>query len=251
MLATSTIIRTYISLAFLAFISITGIVVVALYGSSPCRLLVTESSKNEQLSRLILVAEQMNSNSWTAFYGESVIINSLINRPLKPSGPVAMTLAAAATKDWNSYFICFWIAVCIFVQAYVITANRAAEDWMKSCAGISRERYRTELSSRGALQNTIMALNPDTFPTVSKSGQKDLTYACADALRWINPILEPGLERTRWEIASLNALKEAQDHHDSGSGSSSPVSEYRLGTGTRQGLLAAVYFRRHRTGEKN
>jgi len=232
MIVMSAILRTYIALAFLVTVPATGAVLFALYGSSPRRLLVTKSTTVERYNRLILVAEHMNSTHWTAFYGESTILNSLINRPLEPAGLViapaarpvlraclrvlilgqwAMALAAAATKNWNSYFICFWIAFCIFLHAYVITTHRSAEDWMRSCVGLRMQRYRTNLSSRRTLLNTIMALNPATFPLDLKTGQNDLSCFRKEALKWINPILEPGAGRTRWEEASLKAMREERE----------------------------------------
>jgi hypothetical protein len=232
MIVMSAILRTYIALAFLVTVPATGAVLFALYGSSPRRLLVTKSTTVERYNRLILVAEHMNSTHWTAFYGESTILNSLINRPLEPAGLViapaarpvlraclrvlilgqwAMALAAAATKNWNSYFICFWIAFCIFLHAYVITTHRSAEDWMRSCVGLRMQRYRTHLSSRRTLLNTIMALNPATFPLDLKTGQNDLFCFRKEALKWINPILEPGAGRTRWEEASLKAMREERE----------------------------------------
>jgi len=73
------------------------------------------------------------------------------------------------------------------------------------------QRYRTHLSSRRTLLNTIMALNPATFPLDLKTGQNDLFCFRKEALKWINPILEPGAGRTRWEEASLKAMREERE----------------------------------------
>ncbi|KAF1963467.1 hypothetical protein CC80DRAFT_498644 [Byssothecium circinans] len=229
-IATTVIFRYYLATAFLALMPITGIFVHNIYGIRPRRLLVTDSST---YNRMIVVSEHMNSADWTAFYGESTILNSLLNRPLKPIGSKenspamlklqmavlrflilgqwGMAIGASATKDWNSFFICFWIAVCIVTHAYVITPKSQAKDWLKTCASINIHRYRTKVSSRRALLNTLISLNPDTFAE-SKDAQGDLkedtTRLYDQALRWIDPILKISGNRTIWERATLDALNE-------------------------------------------
>ncbi len=227
MITMSVILETYISLAFLVLMPMTGSVVVLLYGINPRRLLVNGAS---QFNRLILVTEHENAVDWTIFYGESTIVNSLLNRPLEPVGPKkhathtaalrmilrvfimgqwALALAAAATQDWNAYFICFWIWLCIFVHAYIIPPPGEAREWMKSYAGIQMERYRTVLSSRRALLNTIVALNPDTFAAPHGAQKEDRTQLYEGAMQWIDPILERGPSRTKWEKATMRAMNEA------------------------------------------
>jgi hypothetical protein len=78
------------------------------------------------------------------------------------------------------------------------------------------QRYRTNLSSRRTLLNTVMALNPATFPLDLKTGENDLSCFCTGALKWINLILEPGAGRTRWEEASLKAMREAREQSPKG-----------------------------------
>ena len=232
-ISTAIILGTYIALAFLVAIPVTGVVIFILYGSTPRGLLVSQSGSN-RVNRLILVAEHMNSAHWTAFYGESTIVNSLLNRPIKPRGPSVslavrpvfhiilrvlilgqwgMALAAAATKDWNSYLICFWVAFCIFVHAYVIPVGSLAGDWAKSFACIRMEYYQTTLSSRRTMLNTILALNPDSF-ALDVEKREIRTSFDAEALKWIDPILEPGVNRTRWQEASLKAMNETRNPID-------------------------------------
>ncbi|KAI1177878.1 hypothetical protein F4777DRAFT_576690 [Nemania sp. FL0916] len=222
----SGILRTWLSLAFLGIMPITGAVVLALHGSNPRRLLIEKASKYD---RLILVAEHENTTEWFAFYGETTILNSLLNRPLKPLGSEqrsavttslrmilrvlilgqwALALGAAAVKDWNAYFITSWIAFCIFMQTYVIQPEKGAKKWMKSYAGIKIEHHRTTLSSRRALLNTLIALNPDTFAPLPEKKEKDRSKFAPAAMKWIDPILIQGSERTRWEVATLKAINE-------------------------------------------
>jgi hypothetical protein len=102
----------------------------------------------------------MNSADWLVIYGESTLVNSLLNCPLEPNGPSlspgmaaafrfllrllilgqwGLALGAAATKNWSSYFICFWIAFSIFSHAYLITPARSAKDWSKLQANLKVE----------------------------------------------------------------------------------------------------------------
>ncbi|RDW57351.1 hypothetical protein BP5796_12801 [Coleophoma crateriformis] len=236
MITMSFLLGTYMASTFLAIVPLTGGVVFGLYAQSPRRLLNALPSTQTSYNRLILVAEHANAMNWTVFYGESTIVNALLNRPLEPQGPKisearryvlrallrvlilgqwSLAIGSAATQDWNSYFISFWILFSIASQGYAIPVRRQAGDWMKSCANIQMERYQTQLSSRRALLNTVLALNPDTFSLVSNTGntlQEDRLRFYNGAMKWIDPILEPGLNRSKWEKASLQAMNEAHLH---------------------------------------
>ncbi|KAI1100206.1 hypothetical protein F4804DRAFT_319649 [Jackrogersella minutella] len=232
MIVMSIILQTYLSLAFLILMPVTGGIVFILHGSNPRGLLV---QKPTRWNRLILVAEHENTTDWIAFYGESTILNSLINRPLKPLSTVrqstsntflrivlrvlilgqwALALGAAATKNWNAYFITFWIAFCIFMQAYVMPPVKGAKEWMKSYAGIQIERYHTQLSSRRALLNTMIALNPDSFALPPGQEQEDRSKFSSEAMKWIDPILGMTSSRERWEKATLEAMNNVAKDED-------------------------------------
>ncbi|KAI1490445.1 hypothetical protein F5X96DRAFT_694669 [Biscogniauxia mediterranea] len=230
MIVMSGILQTWLSLAFLVLMPITGVVVLGIHGSNPRRLLV---EKPTRWNRLILVAEHENTTNWMAFYGETTILNSLLNRPLKPLdsgertplttmlrmvlrvlilGQWAIVLGAAAVKNWNAYFITFWIAFCIFMQAYVMPPEQGAKEWMKSYAGIQIQRCHTTLSSRRALLNTIIALNPDTFSLLPGTDQDNRDNFAPGAMKWIDPILGTGPERVKWEEATLKAMNDITTH---------------------------------------
>jgi hypothetical protein len=218
------ILQAWISLAFLALMPMTGIIVFILFGSRPRTLL---SEKPSRYNRLVLVSKHENSTDWIAFYGESSIVNSLLNRQLEPKGPMkfrdrqyllrlllrafilaqwATALGAAATKDWNAYFICFWVAFCIFVHSYILTPERAAKDWLNSTAKVQIERYKMQVSSRRALLNTIISLNPDTFAA------NDRTKFYHGGMKWIDPILKSSPERSKWEEATFEAMVEVSSN---------------------------------------
>lgn len=233
MIAMGGILRAYLSLAFLAAVLGTGLVTMVLYGCQPRRLLVQDRSP---YNRLVLVTEHMNSRKWTVFYGESTIVNSLLNRPLEPDGPElsspvaaclllalriliigqwALVIGSAALKSWDAYFITFWIIFCIFSHAYLIPPRTVVNGWMRSNACIQINRFSTRLSSRRALLNTLIALNPDTFPWLTEEKCEDRSKFDRGAMRWVDPILAPGTSRSEWEEATREALNEAAERYPS------------------------------------
>lgn len=218
------ILECHLSLAFAFLILTTGFVVFTLHGRKSLHLLV---SKPSSFNRLVLVAEHTNASSWTAFYGESTLVNSLLNRPLEPIGPDisatmarmarialglciggqwALILGAAALKGLDAYVITFWVVFCILTHALLIPPLAAVREWLRSCACIELRRYQAQLSSRRALLNTVMALNPDTFSQSEATKQDDRSSFYKDALKWIDPILAQGSSRTRWENATRDAM---------------------------------------------
>ncbi|KAI9654121.1 MAG: hypothetical protein M1829_000975 [Trizodia sp. TS-e1964] len=206
----SAILECYLSLAFLIVVPSTGFVIFCLYGITPRRLLVenpkrllVENPKRplvedqeepkkllgedlDEYNRLIVVSEHPNAMSWKIFYGESVTVNSLLNRPVEPVGlqlpefvlnflrialkililaQWALALGAAALKDWNGYFITFWI---------------------------------------------FFSLNPDTFDYKAEA-ETDRTKFKGEAMKWIDPILASGSSRTRWQQATQSAMVEVSE----------------------------------------
>ncbi|EFX06365.1 hypothetical protein CMQ_6686 [Grosmannia clavigera kw1407] len=223
----SFILEAWIALAFLSLIPVTGVVIVALYGRQPRQLLV---GKPSIFNRLLVVSEHMNSTDWLVVYGESTVVNSLLNRPLEPTGPPlspavieafywllhifimgqwALALGAAVTKNSNAYIICFWIAFSIFSHVYLVTPEKGVRDWSKGYANLRVKRYGIKVSSRRALLNTIVALNPDTF-SVDEAGTPDMTSFHSEGIKWIDPVLTRSDSRTMWEKATREAMTEAQ-----------------------------------------
>jgi hypothetical protein len=230
--AMSWILECYLSFAFALLIPMTGSIVFLLFGHKSQHLLVSDHSP---YNRLVLVTEHTNAMSWTVFWGESTLVNSLLNRPLEPLGPSitsvtisrtlrmalqvciagqwALVVGAAATKGFDAYGISFWIIFCILTHAFLIPPSTVAGEWLKSCGCLELRRYRLKVSSRRALLNTIMALNPDTFPESTKTpGGDDRSALYEGALKWIDPILARGSSRLRWESATREAMAAAADY---------------------------------------
>ncbi|KAK0712352.1 hypothetical protein B0T26DRAFT_714010 [Lasiosphaeria miniovina] len=218
--------RLYIALAFLLLVPLTGALIFVIYGGRPRRLLV---SKPSEFNRIVVVTEHMNSNEWKVFYGESTIVNSLLNRPLEPTQPGeaspaqlralqsilrflifcqwAAAIGAATTKDWNSFFISFWVILCNVTHGFFIPPTGRTGEWAARCAKVRLQCYKTKLSSRRALLNTLAALNPDTFAETPDKGT-DRTRLYAQGMTWMDPILKPSASRTAWEAATMDALNE-------------------------------------------
>ncbi|KAJ4171712.1 hypothetical protein NW754_000291 [Fusarium falciforme] len=225
-LTASSMFRFWICFSFLLLLPITGTLVSLLHGDNPRQLLVGKRSK---YVRLLVVAEHMNAATWRVIYGESTIVNSLTNRPLAPAGlqpsstwtavyrhllrlcilgQWALALAAAATKDWDAYVICFWIAFPIFCHTYLIPPSFCAKGWSDKKVNIRVQRYSTQISTRRALLNVIVALNPDT-PPLSTDRKTTDTQFDRQSMKWLNPILAESNSRTEWETATLEAMRDA------------------------------------------
>jgi hypothetical protein len=215
----------YVTLAYTMILLLTGWVVSIMYGGKPRQLRVEHGSK---YNRLVVAALHMNETRWQAFYGESSVINSLLNWPLRNEqnsrsmlwasrlalrililGQWALILGASVLKGWDAYFITFWILFCIIWQSHLFSPERRAKKWMEYFADVEMERYEVQLSSRRALLNCIIALNPDTFPIDSATGNGDYSAFYEGATKWIDPILKRDPDRASWEEATRLAMVEA------------------------------------------
>lgn len=234
--------ESWLMTSFLAIMPLTGFVIRAIYGSSPRQLRISPPS---DFNRLVVVSSHMNETEWKVFYGESALVNSVLNWPLRSehhshlrkskkfdetNGQVvdllrersvsrwclrqalralvlaqwAIAIGAATTKGWDAYGITFWIVLCIVTNTYVFDPESGAHAWLRKHARLQLDVFITQVSSRRALLNTIMALNPDTFDV------KDEEKLALGSLMWIDPILHVGPSRSRWQEASRLAMLERQ-----------------------------------------
>jgi hypothetical protein len=88
----SSILQCYLALAFLVIIPLTSSIIFSIYRSRPRGLLLLDSSS---YNCLILVAKHINTIDWIVFFGESIIVNSLLNRPLELKGLRHLRLSLA------------------------------------------------------------------------------------------------------------------------------------------------------------
>ncbi|KAJ2974249.1 hypothetical protein NQ176_g6156 [Zarea fungicola] len=222
---TSAVFRLWISLAFFLIVPITGWTVSSLHGNQP-RLPDHNDSSGQ---RMLVVCEHMNTARWLVLIGESTLINSLLNRPLKqqrppcsPSTKILLRLflriciagqwgaaiAAAVTKGWSSYLISLWQCSIILFHAFLVTPSDAAKDWATRHARLKIQRFGIQASSRRALLNTIVALNPNTFPATER-GAPNRAKFFVTGMKWIDPILTGSADRECWEEATRQAMIEA------------------------------------------
>jgi hypothetical protein len=236
MLALCIVTGLYLSLSFLIVVTLTGITIHIAHSCEPRRL---GKAGGSNFNRLVIIAGHTNETQWRVFFGESTIINSLLNWPLRAKRrynflPSAVTkpllrllflsqwclaVGAATTQGWDAYVITFWVLTCIVASSVVFASDNRVGYWAENYAlrdssakraGFGMERFVTELSSRRALLNTIMALNPDSVKEDTKparGGQHQFSLN-EEALRWMDPILKMSADRAKWEEASLAAMLE-------------------------------------------
>ncbi|GAP83670.1 putative peptidase family M3 [Rosellinia necatrix] len=227
LLVMTAILRCYISFAFLLVIPLTGGVIHATRGGHPPTLKDTPGSN---YNRLVVAALHMNETDWLAFYGETTLVNALLNLPLRVKrfsganhwalnialrllifGQWSLAIGAAATQGWDAYVITFWILLCIFFHVFIFSTRHSCQDWLEQSASFRLSRIEVELSSRRALLNTLVALNPDSF-AFDPASQKDVLAAFyPNSLAWIDPILKCCPDRSVWEEATRMAMAAERD----------------------------------------
>jgi hypothetical protein len=236
--ALSVALHCYITLGFLATIILSGAVVYFIHGSERRNF---QPRGGSEYNRVIITAMHMNETNWQVFYGESSVLNSVLNNPfLSTKGPTGtpgvlrfvlrlciisqwgFAIGAATLKGWDSYFITFWIMFCIFWHTYPFAPEKIVKNWMEGYAGVRMDRYEVQLASRRAMLNTIIALNPDTFK-FDEAMEKDTTVFCDGAFRWIDPILKESEDRAQWEESTRLAMIKARPSSGDRSGHSSEI----------------------------
>ena len=196
--------RLYVAGVYLLLMPLTGIVVSYTHGGKPRRLL---DERPSPFTRLIVAADSLNATKWLAFYGESSVLNSLLNKPLvrittKTSlGPLKILLrlliagqwvlavGSCALQDWNALVISFWIGFCAIMASYVYSPEKAARDWLQYNCNYVIECTSTEFSSRRAMLGALLYLNPESKERLTS---------------WIDPILADSADRRAWESAFLS-----------------------------------------------
>ncbi|KAL8668845.1 MAG: hypothetical protein Q9168_006542 [Polycauliona sp. 1 TL-2023] len=215
----------YLAGAFLVLLPGTGLLVSFIHGSKPLQLLV---DKGADYNRLVVVTENVNGSNWMILFGESTIVNSFVNRPLYRAKPIhsptmrrilrialrgfifsqwAMAIGAASLQDWNALIISFWILLCIFSHTCVYTARDCVKDWLQHDVDLRLDCYEATLSSRRALLNTILALNPDTLEVVEGQDETSPKRYREGAMKWLDQVLARGRSRSDWETATLNVMR--------------------------------------------
>ncbi|KAI0402668.1 hypothetical protein F4802DRAFT_574569 [Xylaria palmicola] len=224
----------WLSLAFLLVVPATGAAVSLTRGGKPRELRPVTPGRYD---RIVVAALHMNETEWFVFYGETKLVNSLLSHQLRSRrfldthnwvshtalralilGQWALVVGAAALQAWDAYFITFWIVFCILSHTLVFPPERCAKDWAERAARVRFERFETLLSGRRPLLNTIMALNPETFPRDPVTGLENHEKLYEGGLLWIDPILKPGADRSRWEEATRRAMVAVKNQSFTGKG---------------------------------
>nr|OQO23501.1 hypothetical protein B0A51_12417 [Rachicladosporium sp. CCFEE 5018] len=219
--ALTIILGCWISTAFLLVVLLTGCAVFSIFGRKPRTFGERGVST---YNRLVLTAPHLNDTRWRVFFGESTVLNSMLNWPLLPRRPCqphwTLTLAlrllilghcplgigSAAEQGLDAYLITFWIVFCILMQNLVFSSNSCVRDWLETSAEVNLERSGITVSSRRALINTIMALNPDTLSEHTQLDHYGVEKFDETGMLWLDAILKRNPERARWQEASRQAM---------------------------------------------
>ena len=213
----------YIATLYLIVVLLTGVFIHVSYGFN-ARLITEEMTP--PFPRLVVVADNFNEDKWTAFIGPNLLLNPLLNKPLKQNNSLrnkplkeknplihlrlrqlqwiffilvalqwGLTIIASGYQDWNAFVVFAWIALCALTSSFLYNEHSSAKSWLGS-NGLRLNRVDVELSFQMPMLSLLVALNPDTSIHTS-SGQK-----------WIDPILAPSDEnRIKWEKALLECLQ--------------------------------------------
>jgi hypothetical protein len=226
----STALQSYLSLAFLVAILLSGLSNIAIHGNKPRRQATRDTGGHVSdmggHNRIVLTAEHVNATHWRAYYGVSTVVNPLLNWPLLPGefkdkrrhvllrhllrASIYMqwttAVGAAAQQGLAAYLIALWIFFCIICINHTFCSDLAARDWLEGSAEVRLQRYTACLSSRRALLNTVMCLNPDTQPAQSASAPNQPGQTTLEGIGWMDPILKTGAARDLWLHASCRAM---------------------------------------------
>lgn len=198
--------RLYIAAAYLALIPLMGATIGLTHGNAPRQL--PDSPLDHE--RMVIATHSLNGTAWCAFYGESKLLNTLLNRPLcrvnaRPSGrfPLGLLLrlliagqwvlsvGSCALRDWNAIVIFAWLMFCTLYSAFVYPLQVCVQDWLRQSCNLSAECIDVEFTTRRSMLSALVCLNPDT---------KEKRTA------WIDPILRESEDRDMWQKALLNYI---------------------------------------------
>ena len=198
----------YHGLTYLLLMPMTGLVVRVTHGYMPRQLVKPDDSS---LDRLVIASDSLNASEWWAFYGQSSLINSIVNKPicrttnsveskalgwilrLLIAGQWYLVVGSCALQDWNAFFVSFWIVLCAFESVFGYPKEDNVKDWLRQDCNVTCKHFQTVFSSRRALLSALIYLNPDS---------KD------ECTKWIDPILVDAKDRRDWEAAMLLALSD-------------------------------------------
>lgn len=205
---TSLYARLYIAAAYLALMPLTGATIGLTHGNAPRQLL---DSSTLDHARMVVATHSLNGTAWCAFYGESKLLNTLLNRPLcrvdaRPSGRLlplglllrlliagqwVLSVGSCALRDWNAIVIFAWLMFCILYSAFVYPLWVCVQDWLRQSCNLSAECIDVEFTTRRSMLSALVCLNPDT---------KERRTA------WIDPILRQSEDRDSWQRELLNYI---------------------------------------------
>ena len=197
----------YIASMYLLLMPLTGYIVHLTHGGRTRRLSLQHVPT---WPRLVLVTSSVNNSQWSAFYGESLTLNALLNKQLTRSrstpfpnvlrnllrliivGQWILAVGSCARQDWNAVLISFWVLFCSCVDTYGYPPDESVQDWARIDCKFHTKRIQATFSTRRAMLSALIYLNPDT---------KDRR------INWIDPILLDDEERSEWESTAFTLME--------------------------------------------
>lgn len=191
----------WVAAAYLILMPVSGLVVHLTHGGLPR---IIRDDRPSSCTRVVIAADSLNGSDWMLFYGGNNTLNSLLNKSLTRTGrqPLPrfggiilqtliicqwlLAVASCALQDWNGIIITLWLAFCALASAHIYPAKSWIRDWLRLDCHMTVRKIKVEFGSRRAMLSAIAYLNPDMEP--GSNG-------------WINPILPPDENRTKWEEA--------------------------------------------------
>ena len=212
----------YLAAAYLLLLPLSGLVVDITHGPGPVPRQLLNDRPSEH-KRMIVACNTTNSLDWWQLYGSSTPLNSLLNNPLLRSRKHTtatitrhaaaiillqvltvcqwgLAVASCAFQGWDAFIISAWLGLCALSTSHLYPPERGVRDWFTHDCGLEARVIRASFSSRRSMLCAMVYLNPHTQTDLAAKGAKD-------ALKWIDPVLPPGDDRTAWEDMLLKYIR--------------------------------------------
>ena len=131
-----------------SLVAFTGVWVRAVFGTR-ARWLIRAEKTNWR--RGVVVADHFNGTNWYLFFGNTTLVDSLLNKPLLradyglPSKHTlkfilrmliaaqwGLILAASEMQNWDAIIISIFIIFCVCTTAFIFRTQDSVASWLKS-----------------------------------------------------------------------------------------------------------------------
>ena len=168
----------YVAAAYLVLLPLNGLAVTYTHGGPPRKLL---DERMTEYKRVVVATSSLNGSDWWVFYGGSLTVNSLLNKPLNRAGGSSssssnysrstrrgqfivallqlcivsqwgLAVGFCALQDWNAIIVSAWrLTFCASSSAYLYPARQCVRDWLELDCNIRVQKITAEFSSRRSM----------------------------------------------------------------------------------------------------